>query len=159
MRYKNYIGTCKVGLTLTLASVRLVQAAISSLVAMSGYLFRWNVASSSCSCWLVKCVRCRRCRFGFLSPATTPPPPLASTSSVVDRPLMMHVSSVYTSNNVESHNDHPMIRRMIKWYEYISLFIRKKHDSNQANENKMKNSKEEQNLLTRILAILHTSEF
>lgn len=54
-------------LTLTLASVKLVHIAISSLVLMSGYLFRAKVASSSCNCWLVKCVRCLRWRFVFLS--------------------------------------------------------------------------------------------
>lgn len=64
-----------IGRTRTRASVRLVHAAISSLVAMSGYRFRWNVASSSCSCWLVKCVRCRRCRFGLAWLPLAPPPP------------------------------------------------------------------------------------
>lgn len=66
-------------LTLTLASVKLVHIAISSLVLISGYLLRAKVASNSCNCWLVKWVRCRLCRFAFLSfllsspsPASTP---------------------------------------------------------------------------------------
>lgn len=58
-------------LTRTRASVRLVHTAISSLVLMSGYRFLWKVASSSCSCWLVKCVRCRRCFF-FLGSSAVP---------------------------------------------------------------------------------------
>lgn len=41
--------------------------AISSRVDMSGYRLRLNVCSSSCSCWEVKCVRCRRWRLFFLS--------------------------------------------------------------------------------------------
>lgn len=55
--------------TRTLASVRFVHTAISSLVLISGYRFLWKVASSSCSCWLVKWVRCRRCFFFFGSSA------------------------------------------------------------------------------------------
>ena len=65
----------KAVLTLTLGSVRLVQAAISSLVAMSGYLFLWNVASSSCSCCDVKCVRCLRVRPPSFPPPFPPSPP------------------------------------------------------------------------------------
>lgn len=53
-------------LTLTLASVRFVHIAISSLVLMSGYRFRANVASSSCNCCEVKCVRCRLWRLFVL---------------------------------------------------------------------------------------------
>ncbi len=49
-------------LTLTLASVKLVHAAISSLVAKSGYLFLVNVASNSCNCCDVKWVRWRLVR-------------------------------------------------------------------------------------------------
>lgn len=52
-------------LTRTLASVRFVHIAISSLVLMSGYRFLAKVASSSCNCWEVKCVRWRRWRFLF----------------------------------------------------------------------------------------------
>ena len=51
--------------TLTRASVRFVHADISSLVDISGYRLRAKWASSSCSCWLVKCVLCLRWR-GFL---------------------------------------------------------------------------------------------
>ena len=48
-------------LTLILGSVKLVHIAISSLTLMSGYRFLVKRASSSWSCWEVKCVRCRRC--------------------------------------------------------------------------------------------------
>lgn len=70
-------------LTLTLASVRFVHMAISSLVLMSGYRFLVNVASSSWSCCEVKWVLCLLCLFVFLlffmlvsltSSATTPTP-------------------------------------------------------------------------------------
>lgn len=63
------LGHLLVPLTRTLASVRFVHTAISSLVLISGYRFLWKVASSSCSCWLVKWVRCRRCFFFFGSSA------------------------------------------------------------------------------------------
>ena len=54
-------------LTLTLGSVRFVHIEISSLVLMSGYLFRVKSASSSCSCADVKCVLCLLCLLPFLS--------------------------------------------------------------------------------------------
>lgn len=94
-------------LTLTLASVRFVHMAISSLVLMSGYRFLVNVASSSWSCCEVKCVLCLLCLFVFLlffilvsltSSATTPTPgsmpsvfmPVAPIVSV--RPVRIIVS-------------------------------------------------------------------
>lgn len=76
-------------LTLTRGSVRLVHTAISSRMLISGYRFLWNVASSSCSCWLVKCVRCRRCFF-FLAGSSAPPqpvPPAPLSSGPFDSPL------------------------------------------------------------------------
>lgn len=75
-------------LTLTRASDKLVHMAISSLVDISGYRFRANVASNSCNCWDVKCVRCRLWRFVFfpslssesLAPTTDDTPvPLVSS--------------------------------------------------------------------------------
>ena len=48
-------------LTVILGSVKLVHIAISSLTLMSGYRFLVKRASSSWSCWEVKCVLCRRC--------------------------------------------------------------------------------------------------
>lgn len=68
----------KNSLTRTRASVRLVHTAISSLVLMSGYRFLWKVASSSCSCWLVKWVLCRLCFF-FLDSSAFPSSLLCST--------------------------------------------------------------------------------
>lgn len=81
-------------LTLTLASVRFVHMAISSLVDISGYRFLAKVASSSCSCCEVKCVRCLLCLLFFLSffsPSSPPPPPPSSPPSpgVVDSVLMV----------------------------------------------------------------------
>lgn len=72
-------------LTLTLASVRFVHMAISSLVLISGYLFLAKVASSSCSCWEVKCVLCRRCLLLFLS-FFPPSPSFAAQPSELSTP-------------------------------------------------------------------------
>jgi len=78
-------------LTLTRASVRFVQQAISSLVDMSGYRFLINVISRFWSWCCVKCVLCRLCLLFFLPSLssvsltpTTPPgettPPAAPNS-------------------------------------------------------------------------------
>lgn len=79
-------------LTLTLASVRFVHMAISSLVDMSGYRFLAKVASSSWSCWEVKWVLCLRCLLFFLSffsPSSPPPPSSPPKPGVVDSVLIV----------------------------------------------------------------------
>lgn len=77
----------QLSLTLTRGSGSLVNRPISSLVDISGYRFLMNKASSSWSCWDVKCVLCRLWRLFFFpslssalftpttpSGETTPPP-------------------------------------------------------------------------------------
>lgn len=92
-------------LTRTRASVRLVHTAISSLVLMSGYRFLWKVASSSCSCWLVKWVRCRLCFF-FLDSSAFPSSLLCSTdlsfsgktkSELISGPRRIYFPAVWSS--------------------------------------------------------------
>lgn len=85
-------------LTLTRISDKFVHDAISSLAVISGYLLRWNVASRSCSCWLVKWVLWRLWRPPHpLPPAAAPGvpaltgPPAADGGAAEDGDLVLSV--------------------------------------------------------------------
>lgn len=108
-------------LTRTRASVRLVHTAISSRVLMSGYRFLWKVASSSCSCWLVKWVLCRLCFF-FLDSSAFPSSLLCSTDlsfsgennfeviSGAQSHLFLRFGRSRTQNGSRAKGNHVMIR-------------------------------------------------